>query len=127
MAVKSWYRLTLYRSSQMFLLIWHAALPVIGCAVMIPSVIKHLLEMCLSSTYFKYRGVVLRQGAAISGTMANLVMEYVEEKAFKKFKPANKLFVRYVDDCFCILREDLVDNLKRCLNSVEAYTKFYIR
>lgn len=89
-----------------------------------------LLEFCLSNTYFTYRKQCYKQihgtamGASISVTTANLVMERVEQKALADFAPAPKIFVRYVDNCFCILNKNDAPRLLRVLNSIEAAIQF---
>nr|XP_050046416.1 uncharacterized protein LOC126543334 [Dermacentor andersoni] len=72
--------------------------------------ICELLDFCLSNSYFTYDKQFYRQvngttmGASISVTTANLVMGVIEQDALADFAPAPKVFIRYVDDCFCIVR-----------------------
>ncbi|XP_075534794.1 uncharacterized protein LOC142570284 [Dermacentor variabilis] len=92
--------------------------------------ICELLDFCLSNTYFTYNKQFYRQingtamGASISVTTANLVMEVIEQKALTDFAPAPKVFVRYVDDCFCIVRKPDASRLLRLLNSADAAIQF---
>ncbi|XP_077535913.1 uncharacterized protein LOC144148203 [Haemaphysalis longicornis] len=89
-----------------------------------------LLEFCLSNTYFTYREQVYQQihgtamGASISVTTANLVMEVIEQKDLAGFDPKPKIFVRYVDDCFCIINRNDAPRLLLLLNSIEASIEF---
>lgn len=63
-------------------------------------------------------------GASVSVTTANLVMEALEKEVLREFKPAPKVFLRYVDDCFCILHKDDVDRLLQSLNSIQPTIQF---
>lgn len=44
-------------------------------------------------------------GASISVTTANLTMEFIEQKPLQSFHTSLKWFLRYVDNCFCILEK----------------------
>ncbi|XP_077519770.1 uncharacterized protein LOC144129467 [Amblyomma americanum] len=71
-----------------------------------PEELCRLLEFCLSSTAFSFRGEFYKQtsSAAISVTAANLTMEAIEEDALMSLQEKPKVFIRYTDDCFCILK-----------------------
>ena len=62
-----------------------------------------LLLVCLKATYFSFRGVIYQpvygtaMGSPVSIMVANLVMEYIEEKALSTFSSPSLFWKRYVD------------------------------
>ncbi|KAH9378970.1 hypothetical protein HPB48_019447 [Haemaphysalis longicornis] len=48
-------------------------------------------------------------GASISVTTANLTLEALETRALSSFEPRRKVFLRYIDDCFCIISKGLTN------------------
>ena len=63
-----------------------------------------LLEFCLNATYLAFRGKVYRQkfgtamGSPVSVSVANLVMEEIEERTLTPFDLDLPLWKRNVDD-----------------------------
>ena len=81
--------------------------------ILSPERVGELLEMCLKSTYFSYGGSLYEQkeGAAmgfpVSAVVANLYVEFFEQLALGTAPTKPRLWKRYVDDIFCILRKGL--------------------
>ena len=94
--------------------------------------ILHLLEFCLHATYLSFRGEVYRQafgtamGSPVSVTVANLVMEDVEERALSSLDPPLPFWKRYVDDTCTAVPADRIDELMDHLNGVEKSIQFTV-
>lgn len=58
------------------------------------------------------------QGGALSGLIANIVINRVDEKMVKELKPKNDLYIRYCDDMLL-----LSTNRKRCCKLFRVYSK----
>ncbi|XP_077564627.1 uncharacterized protein LOC144180094 [Haemaphysalis longicornis] len=63
-------------------------------------------------------------GAAISVTAANLVMEKIKRTALENFPEKPKVFLRYVDDCFCVIKENTAENFLSQLNLIDPAIQF---
>ena len=96
-----------------------------------PDQICQLLELCLNTTYFQYRGDFYRQkhgcamGSPVSPIVANLYMEEVEQRALTSYNgiPPTHWF-RYVDDTWVKIRSDEVEPFTAHINSVDRNIKF---
>ena len=84
--------------------------------------IEIALNLCLNNTYFTFEGKHYQQifgvpmGSPISVVIANLVMEYVEQKAISSFSSSPKLWKRFVDDTFVIMQTNTVNRFFDHLN-----------
>lgn len=94
--------------------------------------IMNLLELVLNNNYFVFNGTFYKQifgcpmGSPVSAILANLVMEYVEERALSTAPHTPKWWYRYVDDSHvCLAREHLTE-FRSHLNSINQHIKFTI-
>ena len=73
--------------------------------------IMDLLEFCLRSTYFTYKGKFYEQvegaamGSPISQTVANLYMESFDVRALQSSPNPPSVWKRFVDDTFVIMKK----------------------
>ena len=87
-----------------------------------------LLEFCLKNTYFSFQGQFYEQtegaamGSPVSPIVANLYMEYLEQKA--PYHP--KFWGRYVDDTFVIHKEANKQSFLQHINSVDPAIRFMV-
>ena len=94
--------------------------------------VLNLLELCLSTTYFIFRGTFYRQkfgapmGSPISPGVADLCMEVFEEETLATCPPhlAPKVWVRFVDDTFSTLHEYSIEDFTTYLNSRNPHIQF---
>ncbi|RVE46596.1 hypothetical protein evm_008729 [Chilo suppressalis] len=98
----------------------------------IPTEYAKFLHHCLTTNFFIYQGQYYLQidgvamGSPVAPVVANIWMEYFEEKAFATAPTEIALWKRYVDDVFCILRgnkEDVEAHLAN-LNGVHTKMQF---
>ena len=77
-----------------------------------------------------FRGIIYQQvfgtamGSPVSVVVANLVMEYVEEKALSSFPQKVRFWKRYVDDVCCSLPKGAVPPFLLHLNSIQPSIQF---
>ena len=92
-----------------------------------------LLNFVLSSNYFVYNNSVYKQihgcamGSPVSPVVANLCMEVIEEMAINTTPVPPKVWKRYVDDSFCIIKRNAVGSFHNSLNAIDQHISFTIR
>ena len=91
-----------------------------------------LLDFVLSNNYFIYEDKIYKQihgcamGSPVSPVVANLCMEAIEEVAINTSVVQPKVWKRYVDDSFCIIKRDAVNSFHTTLNSIDPHISFTI-
>ena len=84
-----------------------------------------LLECCLKNTYFSFQGQFFEQvegaamGSPVSPIVANLYMEYLEQKALSTAPHPPRFWCRFVDDTFVIHKEANKQGFLQHINSVD--------
>ena len=95
--------------------------------------VKHivsLLEFCLRSTYFTFKGRFYEQqdgaamGSPISPIVANLYMEDLETKAIHSAQNPPSFWRRFVDDTLTIMKPSQIDKFLQHLNSLDQNIQF---
>ena len=89
-----------------------------------------LLEFCLRSTYFTFKGRFYKQqegaamGSPISPIVANLHMEDLETKAIQSSPSPPSFWRRFVDDTLTIMKSSQVESFLNHLNSIDHHIQF---
>ncbi|MGR8252493.1 reverse transcriptase domain-containing protein, partial [Escherichia coli] len=107
-------------------------LEVINSNLNVSDHIIDLLKHCLEGTFFLYKNQYYLQidgvamGSPIAPVIANIWMEYFEQKALTTGPPIIKLWKRYVDDIFCIIKGGLdeINQYLSHLNSIHPKIQF---
>ncbi|XP_064458887.1 uncharacterized protein LOC135369161 [Ornithodoros turicata] len=92
--------------------------------------ILELLKLCLGQTFFQFKNRFFKQtdgcpmGSPISTTIANLVMEFVEDKALEDAGQFITFYRRYVDDTFVIIKKNFTNIFFDKLNSIHPNIQF---
>ncbi|VDQ08422.1 unnamed protein product [Trichobilharzia regenti] len=95
-----------------------------------PDEIMKVLELCLRSTLFTFRGVLYRQtegiamGSPVSSLVTNLFMHSLETNAIMRRSSAPRLLIRYVNETFVIIRRRLLNEPFHFINTMSETIKF---
>ncbi|XP_076030601.1 uncharacterized protein LOC143018906 [Oratosquilla oratoria] len=95
-----------------------------------PGELMALVSLCLDSTFFKFRDSVYHQrvgtpmASPASVILAEITMKCFEEEVLVAAPTSLKLWVRYVDDVFAVLKEGEVDGFLAQLNSKNKAIQF---
>lgn len=88
------------------------------------------VSLCLNSTYFTYNNNFYSQifgtamGSPISATIANLVMEELENAVLKKLNYKPIFYKRYVDDCLICIPRDKIEYTINTFNDFHPRLQF---
>ena len=92
-----------------------------------------LLQFVLDNNFLVFQGDHFKQNLRLSDgissqrhIIANLVMEYVEEKALSSAPNSPKWWFRYVDDSHVCIKREHADEFHSHLNSINTNIKFTI-
>ena len=92
--------------------------------------ILDLLEFCLCNTYFLFQGQYYEQtqgaamGSPVSPVLANLYMEFFEDRALSTAVNPPRWWKRFVDDTFVVLKKDKKEEFLQHINSVDPSIQF---
>ena len=95
-----------------------------------PDSIMKLMKICVSTTYFTFRGKIYQQvdglaiGAPTSGFLADIFMYRLEMRALNTFAMAPRVWERFVDDIYAVIKKILKERFLEHLNSLHPRIKF---
>ena len=89
-----------------------------------------LLRFCLDTTYFTFRDNIYQQkdgcamGSPCSPLSANAYMEYFEQKALKTAPHPPRIWFRFVDDTFTVIKTVHLEEFTDHINNIDPNIKF---
>ena len=90
------------------------------------------IRLCVNNMFFSANNKIYQQiqglpmVSNLSPVLANIAMQYIETTALSTFNNSVKLWKRYVDDTFVIIKKQLIDDLHRHINSIHPGIQFTI-
>jgi len=94
--------------------------------------VVELLRLGTSYNYFTFNNQVYRQisgfqmGGSLSGPLCNIFMEQLERNVIDYNNNHILCFKRYIDDIYCIVAKDKVNDILKELNNVHNNIKFTV-
>lgn len=91
---------------------------------------EEAVKICIENTYFRYNDEYYQQiygvpmGSPISGTIANIVMEKIEEDILKSLHFQPLFYKRYVDDIIMCIPKHLIDFTLEKFNAYHPKIKY---
>ena len=88
------------------------------------------INLTLNNNYLQFKDNFFQQidgcamGSPISSTIAQIVMEYLEESVLKKIDFDVLFFKRYVDDCLAAVPENKINHLLQAFNEFHQKLQF---
>ena len=95
-------------------------------------VLSHSLISVSKLAYIMYQDCYYHQtfgtpmGSPVSFTVANLVVEEIEQKALSTFESPPRFWKRYVDDTLTVLHKDTINIFHEHLNSINPHIQFTV-
>ena len=89
------------------------------------------LELCFNFTVFLFKNILYWKvfgapmGSCISPVVADIFMAYVEKTAINTFHTPPTLWIRFVDDTFCVIKRSCVEDFHdHHPDSISSFIKF---
>ena len=88
------------------------------------------VKLCIHSTVFSSNDTLYRQifgapmGSCISPVVANIFMEHIERQVLTTFREPPRIWLRYIDDMFCVITSSVIDDFHHHANSISPNIKF---